>query len=60
MLNLAYIPESVAEKFKFETGFNKKFKPAMDSFRIGQRMLLKTAGKQFGGLNLGGLGKKAE
>ena len=35
MLNLAYIPESVAEKFHFESGFNKKFLPAMKTFRIG-------------------------
>jgi hypothetical protein len=57
MLNLAYIPESVAEKFKFETGFNKKFKPAMDAFRLGQRMLLKTAGRNVGGINFAALGK---
>jgi len=30
MLNLAFVPEFVAEKFAFESGFSKKLKPAMD------------------------------
>ena len=33
ILNLAYIPENVVEKFRFETGFHKKFKPAMLTFK---------------------------
>lgn len=45
MLNLAYIPEYVTEKFRFETGFYKNFLPAMNSYRIGQQRLLKMAGK---------------
>jgi len=30
ILNLAYVPEFVVEKFSFTTGFHKKFKPAME------------------------------
>jgi len=45
ILNLAYIPEYVIEKFKFETGFQKKFLPAMEQFRLGQVQLLKMAGR---------------
>ncbi len=30
MLNLAFIPEYVAEKFTFKTGFSREFKPAME------------------------------
>ncbi len=29
LLNMAYIPEEVVEQFKFESGFNKTFKPFM-------------------------------
>ena len=58
LLNLAYIPEDVAEKFRFETGFNKKFKPAMDAYRIGRTVLLKAAGKPLGGL-IGAIKAKA-
>jgi len=45
ILNLAFIPEYVVEKFKFETGFQKKFLPAMEQFRLGQVQLLKMAGR---------------
>ena len=31
-LNMAYIPDEVLKQFKFESGFHKKFKPAMDEF----------------------------
>jgi len=44
ILNLSYIPDFVVEKFRFETGFHKKFKPAMLQFRAGQEQLLKMAG----------------
>jgi hypothetical protein len=60
MLNLAYIPEAVAEKFKFESGFNKKFLPAMKAFRFGQMTLLKTAGKNTSNIILPGMKKAAE
>jgi len=32
LLNMAYIPEEIMAKFKFETGFYKTFKPMMDSY----------------------------
>ena len=32
LLNMAYIPEEVMEQFKFESGFNKTFKPLMDAY----------------------------
>jgi len=32
VLNMAFIPEEVLEAFKFETGFHKDFKPAMDAY----------------------------
>jgi hypothetical protein len=32
VLNMAYVPDEVLEAFKFETGFHKKFKPAMDAY----------------------------
>ena len=35
ILNLAYIPEFVVEKFSYETSFHKKFRQAMDQHRIG-------------------------
>ena len=35
----------LVEKFKFETGFQKKFLPAMEQFRLGQVQLLKMAGR---------------
>lgn len=34
VLNMSYVPEEVLEVFKFETGFHKKFKPAMDSYLV--------------------------
>ena len=58
ILNLAFIPEFVVEKFKFESGFQKKFLPAMEQFKLGQAQLLKMAGKD--PKVLGGLPKKAE
>ena len=44
ILNLAHIPEYVTEKFKFETGFHKKFKPAMIEFKRDQEKEFKMAG----------------
>lgn len=32
-MNMAYIPEEVMEQFKFESGFNKTFKPLMDAYQ---------------------------
>ena len=32
LLNMAYIPEEVMVQFKFESGFNKTFKPLMDAY----------------------------
>jgi len=32
-------------KFSFETGFQKKFLPAMEQYRLGQVQLLKMAGR---------------
>jgi hypothetical protein len=29
---MAFVPDEVLEVFKFETGFHKKFKPAMDAY----------------------------
>lgn len=29
---MAYVPDEVLESFSFETGFHKKFKPAMDAY----------------------------
>jgi len=34
VLNMAYVPEEVLEVFKFESGFHKKFKPAMDAYLV--------------------------
>lgn len=31
---MAYIPDEVLEQFRFESGFHKKFKPAMDSYLV--------------------------
>ena len=36
MINLAYIPEYVTERFRFETGFYKSFLPAISQYRLGQ------------------------
>ncbi len=33
-LNMSYVPEEVIRSFKFETGFHKKFMPAMDAFLV--------------------------
>jgi hypothetical protein len=55
MLNLAFIPEYVAEKFTFKTGFSKEFKPAMDQYKIGQSVLKKIGGGAGLGLKLGTL-----
>lgn len=33
ILNLAFVPEYVTERFSFEQGFIKKFKPAIQEFR---------------------------
>jgi len=33
ILNVAYIPEEVIQKFHFETGFHKSFKPAMEEYK---------------------------
>lgn len=30
ILNMAYVPEYVSEKFKFESGFSKEFKQAIN------------------------------
>jgi hypothetical protein len=30
---MAYIPEEIMIKFRFESGFNKTFKPLMDEYR---------------------------
>ena len=35
----------LVEKFRFETGFQKKFLPAMEQYRLGQVQLLKMAGR---------------
>jgi len=32
ILNMGYIPDEVLSNFRFETGFNKKFKPVMDAY----------------------------
>lgn len=33
ILNMAYIPEEIMVQFKFESGFNKTFKPLMDAYK---------------------------
>jgi len=33
ILNVAYIPEEVSQKFHFATGFHKQFKPAMEEYK---------------------------
>mmetsp|Transcript_42499 Transcript_42499/g.31129 ORF Transcript_42499/g.31129 Transcript_42499/m.31129 type:complete len:91 (-) Transcript_42499:6-278(-) len=39
MLNLAFIPEYVAEQFRFRQGFFKVFKPAMLQYKLGLDLL---------------------
>ena len=34
LLNMAFIPEEVIGAFNFESGFHKKFRPAMDNWLI--------------------------
>ena len=60
ILNLAYIPEYVIEKFKFETGFQKKFLPAIEQYRLGQVQLLKMAGRDPKSIVMPGTLKKAD
>lgn len=55
MLNLAFVPEYVAERFSFKTGFSRDFKPAMDQYKIGQNVLKKIGGGAGLGLKLGNL-----
>jgi hypothetical protein len=55
MLNLAFVPEYVAERFSFKTGFSRDFKPAMEQYKIGQSVLKKIGGGAGLGLKLGNL-----
>jgi hypothetical protein len=50
LLNMAYIPEEVMEKFKFENGFNKTFKPLMDAYH--EKKGTSSSGKTSTPLNL--------
>jgi hypothetical protein len=43
MLNLAFIPEIVVEKFSFKQGFSKEFKPAIMEAKLGKNFQNKIA-----------------
>ncbi len=57
LLNMAYIPEEVASSFRFESGFHKKFRPAMDGYlakRGKQRLHHSRSGSKNNSIHSGG------
>lgn len=59
-IHLLFLYSILVGKFSFETGFQKKFLPAMEQFRLGQVQLLKMAGRDPKSIILPSTLKKAD